>query len=71
MSPTQTIESLALTLTFNLLLSLTDFGLNPQDWSIIESTQNHFIIAHKFDPEFQMKGDIKNNKWNSLQVISL
>lgn len=66
------IETLALSLTLNLLLSLTDFGLDPQDWAIVESpVSNHLVIAHKCDPEFQMIGEVKNNKWNSLQVISV
>lgn len=66
------LETWAIGLTLNLLISLADFGLNPQDWMIIDKTQsNHLVIANKLDPEFQLIGEIKNNKWQSLEVFSI
>ncbi|MBC7741396.1 MAG: hypothetical protein H7061_04310 [Bdellovibrionaceae bacterium] len=59
----------------NLANSLIEFGLQPYDWVLIDSSNNQFTIQNIDEPSFCFVGDtiFKNGrkKWNSIQLYSL
>lgn len=54
---------------------LTQFGLNPSDWSLVRQAKNRYYIQAKEDKNFTFAGltKIKNGKlsWQKLELISL
>lgn len=54
---------------------LTQFGLNPNDWSLVRQAKNRYHIQAKTDKNFAFAGltQIKKGKlaWQKLELISL
>lgn len=65
----------------NLLAQLSDFGLNPQDWQLVNEpwhTQSPALIESKQDKQWRMMGYLKIEKesashWQlqDLQLLSI
>ncbi len=57
-----------------LLQKLTQFGLDPAEWSIAGDGQGFFntlLLVHTEDPSFRLLG-FKNKKgWTRLDVLSI
>ena len=54
---------------------LSQFGLQPKEWSLINEQNNQIIIQNKFDDSFCFIGSVQNldgkQKWENIQLISL
>ena len=55
--------------------SLSDYGLQPQDWQLIKKNHELYKITHKTEPDFFFIGKIKYEKgrkeWRSIQLAGL
>lgn len=59
-------------LNLKLLLTLNEFGLNPEDWQFAESENTEkVILIHRLDPHFKLVGHVGDDKWKSLQILSI
>ena len=53
------------------------FGLNPNNWTLVPSSENHqYMIINKKNKYFRLIGtpylkDRKNPRWKDIQVLSL
>lgn len=62
---------------FQLVRTLTQFGLNPQEWHIEETSEEQptmLNIVCKNDPQFQFTGYLKNLsqwQWDRLELKSI
>lgn len=60
---------------FSLQQGLTQFGLNPIEWSIIKNTSNSYYLVNNDDPQFQLLGSIQikqqKAKWKNIQLLSI
>ena len=57
-----------------LLQKLTQFGLDPDEWSIAGNGQGFFntlLLVHREDPSFRLLGEKNNKGWTRLQVFSV
>ena len=58
----------------NLLQKLTQFGLDPAEWSIAGNGQGFFntlLLVHREDPSFRLLGEKDQKGWTRLQVLSV
>ena len=60
---------------FDLVLTLSHFGLNPADWRLIPDSKNVFHIQNKEEPSFRFKGECNFIKgrihWDKIVLLSL
>lgn len=56
---------------FQQLCSLSQFGLNPKEWSIIQLKGSQFIIQNRQDIQYRFVGRYYNKKWLHLELFSL
>ena len=58
-----------------LSLGLSEFGLQPFDWTLIKNASGTIKIQHKSEPSFYFIGRTTTlkgqKKWNSIQLASL
>ena len=58
----------------SLLEKLTQFGLDPGEWTIDRNGQGFFntlLLVHRADPSFRLLGEKNKKGWTRLQVLSL
>ena len=49
--------------------NLKSFGLNPYEWKIHRHSKNMALLVHKNMKGFKLKGAIKDNLWESLEIF--
>jgi hypothetical protein len=54
-----------------LYTQLCDFGLNSKEWIIKPITKNKYLIHHHSDNEFQFMGQIDQQKWTQIWLVSV
>lgn len=58
-----------------LQMGLTQFGLNPAEWTLHKVSALKFVLQNKMDKNFLMRGNLeyKNKKaqWRSMELVSL
>ena len=54
---------------------LSQFGLQPTEWSLLNEQNDQIIIQNKFDDSFYFIGSVQNldgkQKWKNIQLVSL
>ena len=56
----------------SLQSSLKTFGLNPNDWILVENQNNTYFIENKNDPDFRFVGKINPKvSFENISLISL
>lgn len=59
----------------DLTSQLSQFGLQPADWSLVSEQNNQIRIQNKFDASFYFLGSVQNlngkRQWKNIQLISL
>lgn len=66
------IDTVTLGLTLKLMLSLGEFGLDPQEWQIAEGGfAKQVLLVNTNDPEFRLLGEVNQGTWKSIQVLSI
>lgn len=68
------MQNLPIQFIKSLSKQLTDFGLNPMEWSIIKN-ETKFYAIYKWDSDFKMSGEVEVDKslglkWKRLQLVS-
>lgn len=53
------------------LKKLKDFGLNPLDWNVEPLQKKIFMITHKEDSSFILKGYYENQTWKKIWLMSI
>ena len=58
----------------NLIQKLTQFGLDPKEWSIESNGKGFFntlLLTHKEDPQFRLIGEKGQTGWKKLELLSI
>ncbi len=60
----------------NLKVSLSRFGLNPQEWVLIPESKNIFTIRNKAEPSLSLRGQCSRTVsrpavWTHISLFSL
>jgi hypothetical protein len=55
----------------NLKNSLSEFGLNPNDWLVTEKAKQIYTIENKEDHDFKFLGIAEQNAWKELRLFSI
>lgn len=59
---------------YNLLETLTQFGLDPKEWILDSNGKGFFntlLLVHKEDPQFRLIGEKGRKGWKKLQLLSI
>lgn len=57
-----------------LQLGLTEFGLRPTEWQIVQKNSQKFMIQNTDENNFYFIGEVQptnKNKWKSIRLASL
>lgn len=66
--------------TEKLKFDLRKFGLNPEDWLILQQHSTQYLILNKADPQFQLIGTLnssgaeaiaKRDAWKKIELKQL
>lgn len=56
---------------FHQLCSLSQFGLNPNDWRLVPLKGSYYLIMHRQDFGYRFLGLYQGQKWRHLELISI
>lgn len=64
---------MSLSMKQKLLKQLSDFGLNPKEWSLsVGTSPSEVALIHQEDQSFQLIGviDWQIGRWTALELVS-